>query len=147
MSAYLTKSQEEKLRETYKLYGCKRFHSMNAATRTVKDCCTYNDIDNVTGEKLVKLSDAIHFYSYYTECVVWYPKANILWVNPIVAEGYDLTPTTTQQVNRFLRECVRPNVDVSALQYGYTINEWHKSYYVDSLRVNYSSENSYLSRA
>lgn len=141
----MSKAQEKKLRETYKLHDCKRFHSMNAATKTVKNCCTYMGVDNATGEEVTKLSDAIHFYSYYTECLIWYPKANILWVAPIVYDGgYTLTPTTTRQINRFLRERVRPNVDVSALQFWHTMSKRHKSYRVGSLLVNYKSHNAYL---
>ena len=138
MSAYLTKSQEKKLHETYKQYNAKRFHSMNAAIRTTKNCCSYLAFDDVTGEQVTRTDDCLTFYSYYTKCLSWYPKAHILHVSPIVYEGYGLTATTTRQVNRFLREQVAPNVDISVLQYGYTVTEPHHVYRIGQIHVGYS---------
>jgi hypothetical protein len=147
MSAYLTKSQEKKLRETYKAYNLKRFHSMNAAIRTSKNCCSYMGIDNATGEMVEKTSDCLQLFSYYTKCVSWYPQAKALWVSPIVSDGIGLTSTTTRQVNRFLREYVAPNVDVSVLQYGHVITEPHHVYELGELHVMYHRDSDYLTPA
>jgi hypothetical protein len=147
MSAYLTKSQEKKLRETYKAYGLKRFHSMNAAIRTMKNCCKYMGVDNATGEMVEKTSDWIQLFSYYTKCVSWYPQAKIVWVSPIVSEGLHLTSTTTRQVNRFLHEYIAPNIDVSVLQYGHVITEPYHVYKLGDLHVMYNTDSNYLTPA
>lgn len=111
MSAYMTKEQEKKLLDTYKLHNLKRFHSMNAAA--------YMD------------GYGVDFYSYYTHCVSWYPDGRVLEVFPIVADksNYLPSPTTTRQVNRFLKECVSPRLSAAVLQYGFDAsgpNEWYK---------------------
>lgn len=144
MSAYLTKNQEKKLRETYKAYGLKRFHSMNAAIRTTKNCCSYMSVDNRTGEMVEKFSDCLQLFSYYTKCVSWYPQAKTLWVSPIVSEGFHLTSTTTKQINRFLHEYVAPNVDVSVLQYGRVITEPNHAYVLGDLNILYHKDSDYL---
>lgn len=94
MSAYLTKAQEKKLLDTYKLHYMSRFHSMNAAT--------------YTDEYFVA------FYSYYAHCLTWSPESRTLYVFPIVANP---SPATTRQINRFLKERVSPRLSVAMLQY------------------------------
>lgn len=145
MSEYLTKKQKKLLADTYKLYNLKRFHSMNAATRTVKDCCSYMGVDNRTGEAIEKSSDCISFFSYYTKCVSWYPQARTLFVSPIVYDGFELTSTTTKQVNRFLRECVAPKIDISLLQYGFTVSKPNTVFKVGDIDILFSVEVSRLS--
>lgn len=121
MSAYLTKAQEKKLLDTYKLHNMRRFHSMNAA------------VDDMNGY-------SVAFYSYYAHCVSWYPAVRILKVFPIVADkqNYIQTPTTTRQVNRFLKECVSPRLSVAVLQYGFDASEAHAHYdEIDDIDVRY----------
>lgn len=110
MSAYLTKAQEKKLLDTYRLHNMKRFHSMNAAT--------YMD------------DYSVEFYSYYAHCLTWCPTVRMLFVYPIVADkdNYAPSPTTTRQVNRFLKECVSSRLSVAVLQYGFETSEAHGHY-------------------
>jgi hypothetical protein len=98
----------------------RRFHSMNAAT--------YMD------------GYFVEFYSYYTHCLKWSPKTRTLYVFPIVADKSDYapSPTTTRQVNRFLKERVSPRLSVAVLQYGFDASEAHAHYdEIDDIDVRY----------
>lgn len=126
MSAYLTRAQEKKLLDTYKLHNMKRFHSMNAAT--------YTD------------EYSVEFYSYYTHCVSWYPTCRVLQVFPIVTDkfNYAISPTTTRQLNRFLHERVSPRLSIAVLQYGFElinnmldVSEPNRYYEIDNIDVRY----------
>lgn len=121
MSAYLTRAQEKKLLDTYKLHNMRRFHSMNAA------------VDDMNGY-------SVAFYSYYAHCISWYPDSRILKVFPIVADksSYVPSPSTTRQVNRFLKERVSPRLSVAALQYGFEVSEGRGHYdEIDDIDVRY----------
>ena len=99
MSAYLTKAEEKRLLQTYRLRGVERFHSMNAGL-------IWND-------------ECVQFYSYYTKCIEYYPSVNYLLVYPIVYDDtLHLSPTTKRQIDRFLAECVTESINVNVLRFG-----------------------------
>lgn len=83
---------------------------------------------------------SVEFYSYYAHCISWCPKVRMLFVYPIVADNvnYAISPTTTRQVNRFLRECVSPRLSVAAIQYGFDASDGRGHYdEIDDIDVRY----------
>lgn len=123
MNDYLSREQKKTLLAEYRIHNFKRFHSMNAAVKTV--------------------DGAFYFASYRIICFRYNPMENTLVVYPYIFddETFIQTRTTNKQCNRWLYEHFADNgLNTNFLRYLYkqSLNVPPMWYSYNNLKISFA---------